>query len=472
MYFLTYPSYNTLTSMEKAYKGNKIGVLGLGVEGFVSAAYLKKIGAEVTVLDRKERQEISSETLSNLGELGVQFQLGETYKAHITDFDVIVRSPGVRLTEEETAALSAKQIPITSQTQIFFELCPAPIIGVTGTKGKGTTSTLIYQMLKNSGKDAYLGGNIGLPPLSFLDKLNKESIVVLELSSFQLMDVTISPHIGVMLMVVPEHLDYHSDVHEYIDAKRNIFRFQTPDDYAIVNRDYIASNESDIHSDGTVFYVSRERENDEGAFLQENAVWLRKNGKVQKIIDTEDIRLPGKHNLENVMAAIMAASLAGVEKDQMVTAIQEFSGLEHRLELVKQVAGVKYYDDSFSTTPETAIAAIEAFSEPAILILGGSGKDSDFTELGKVISESSHIRAIIGIGDEWLRIREQIEKSKEPKIIIEGAKDMHTVVQAASKIALPGNIVLLSPGCASFGMFKNYKERGDLFKEAVESLSN
>ncbi len=458
--------------MKDSYRGKKVGVLGLGVEGFASAAYMKKLGAEVTVLDRKEASEIAPETLAHLQTIGVQSRFGEQYKDHLTDFATIIRSPGVRLSEEERSVLTEKQITLTSQTQIFFELCPAPIIGITGTKGKGTTASLLYEMLKTAGKDAYLGGNIGLPPFSFLDQLTKKSVVVLELSSFQLMDMTKSPHIAVMLMTVPEHLDYHRDVAEYIDAKRNILRFQAADDFAIVNRDYIASNESDIYTNGQVFYLSRERETDEGCYLKDQAIWLRRNGKEQKIVATEDITLPGKHNLENVAAAVMAANLMGVSKDQMVATLRAFSGLEHRLSLVKTIAGVSYYDDSFSTTPETAIAAIEAFTQPEIIILGGSGKNSDFSELGKTIAEATNIKAIIGIGQEWPRIKEAIDEHGSKLFVVEGASDMQTVVQAASKIADPGDVVLLSPACASFDMFTNYKERGEKFREAVLQLQN
>lgn len=453
-------------------RGKSIGVLGLGIEGFISAAYLHKLGGNVTVLDVKPEHEHNKETLKNLSELGVSFQFGLDYKDSLEKFAIVVRSPGVKLSQDDRALLREHNVKITSQTQLFMELCPCPVIGVTGTKGKGTTSSLIFEMLKAEKKDVYLGGNIGVPPFSFLDNLTKDSYVVLELSSFQLQDLTISPHIAVMLMVVPEHLDYHEDEREYIEAKRNILIHQSPKDFAVLNRDYPATNESDIHTVGSVFFVSREREVDEGAFVQDKALWIREKGKARKIIDIDDIRIPGKHNFENILAAIMAANLAGVTKPSMVQVITTFSGLEHRLELVREINGVKYYDDSFSTTPETAMAAIEAFTEPEILILGGSGKNSDFSALGKLIGERKNIKAIIGIGDEWPRIRAEIAKGKEQRMLIEGARNMDTVVQAASKIAEAGDVVLLSPGCASFGMFKNYKERGDFFKAAVKKLLN
>lgn len=383
------------------FQGKKIVVLGKGVEGESSAKFLEEKGAQVSVLDENDNLE------------------------NLDSFDLIVRSPGVRIDDirksqfaRRQATSDKRQPDITSQTKLFFDLCPCPIIGVTGTKGKGTTASLIYEMLKKEGKDAYLGGNIGVPPLTFLDKLKKNSIVVLELSSFQLIDIGKSPsdakamegkpHIAVILMTTSEHLDWHKDVLEYVQAKRNILRFQTESDLAVINKDYPVSRESDVLTNGQVFYISRVDEVVEGCFIKDEKVIVRQGGIEQEIIDIKEILLPGRHNLENVCAATMAAILAGVNRKNISQILATFKGLEHRLELVSELRGIKYYDDSFSTTPETAIAAIEAFEAPEILILGGSSKKSDFKELGKVIAERANIKAIIGIGVEWERIKESI----------------------------------------------------------------
>ena len=428
-------------------KDKKIAVVGFGVEGEASEAYLKKHGALVTVLDKKQ---------------------GDNYLEGLGSYDLVVRSPGVKLS---TVSPFVSKDKITSQTKLFFDLCPAKIIGVTGTKGKGTTSSLIYEMLKKQGIDAYLGGNIGEPPFNFLDKLNTQSVVVLELSSFQLLDLDKSPHIAVMLMTTSEHLDYHKSVEEYIDAKRNILRNQTSEDYAILNRDYPPSNESDIFTEGRVFYLSTERGiNGEGCYIKDKAVWISTEGNEEKVIEAKDILLPGRHNLENVCAAVMVAKICDVSKENIVSVLKTFKGLIHRIELVATIKGVRYYDDSFSTTPETAIAAIEAFKEPEILILGGSSKNSNFKELAEVISKADNIKAIIGVGVEWQKIKEELNEFTAGYILLEGAKDMKTIVGAASKIALPGDVVLLSPACASFDMFKNYKDRGDQFKKEVAQL--
>jgi UDP-N-acetylmuramoylalanine--D-glutamate ligase len=458
-------------STYKQFSDKKIAVLGLGVEGTAITAFLIKHGATVTVCDAKEEKELDQGLVQGVKKLGGTLQLGRSYLQNLSSFDTLVRSPGIKRSQPEIIAAEKNGVEITSQTQLFFDLCPSPIIGVTGTKGKGTTSSLIFHMLQKAGKDVHLGGNIGLPPITFLDRLTPKSIVVLELSSFQLQDLTKSPHIAVMLMITSEHLDYHADINEYIQAKRNILRFQTSDDYAVLNRDYLATNESDIHTDGNVLFISREREVDEGCFVRDEGVWIRTGGREQKIINTKDIKLPGKHNWENVCAAVMAATLAGVEKYDIALVLTSFSGLEHRLELVGVVRGVKYYDDSFSTTPETAIAAIAAFTAPEILILGGSSKSSDFKTLGEVIGSVTNIKAIIGIGEEWEHIKTYIQNPTSQFLLIEGADSMEKIVQAAAKIATEGDVVLLSPACASFDMFKNYKDRGEQFKQAVLNLS-
>lgn len=455
------------------WSDKNVAVLGLGVEGLSNLQFLKEKNANVWVLDRRQKEDIDPSLLTSAEALGAQFIFGKDYLKNLTDYHVIVRSPGVKRLLPELVAAEKSGVIITSQIKLFFDLCPAKIIGVTGTKGKGTTSTMIYEMLKAAGRDVYLGGNIGTPPLDFLSKLQSSSWVVLELSSFQLQDLHKSPHIAVMLMITSEHMDHHASLEEYVEAKRNILRFQTADDFAIVNRDYPASNESDILTEGKVFYVSRERETDNACFSFGDKVRIRKNGNDLEIIKINEIKLPGKHNLENVCAAVMAANLAGVGQKHIVDVLKSFTGLEHRLELIRELDGIKYYDDSFSTTPETAVAAIESFEQPKILILGGSHKGSNFTELGKTIRESKSIKAIIGIGEEWFRIKEEIGiDNKELGIeIIEDKQDMKAIVAAAAKIAKSGDIVLLSPACASYGMFKNYKDRGNQFREQVLSLA-
>ena len=453
--------------ISRKLENKKIALLGFGVEGESSASYLVSKNAKVVVFDPRDKIDSDSKTIDHLEQEGVEFIFGR-YPENFSDFDLVLRSPGIKLSSSIIQKALNEGKVVTSQTQLFFDLCPAPIIGVTGTKGKGTTSTLIYEMLKKEGFTAFLGGNIGTPPFTFLDSLTPESKVVLEMSSFQLQDLHTSPHIAVMLMTVPEHMDYHENMEEYIEAKRNILRFQKPEDVTILNVDFPPTRESDLFTDGQIYHVSRVHDVEQGCFIKDDAIFLKMKGKTEKVIEAKDIKLPGKHNLENACAAILAAIFAGATMKSIVPVLKEFTGLPHRLELVATVNGVRFYDDSFSTTPETTIAAIEAFVDPKILILGGSSKKADFTELGKIISESDSIKAIIGIGVEWGQIKPHITNSGIK--IVEGCENMEEIIKKASEVGELGDIVLLSPACASFGMFKNYKQRGEEFKKEVSNL--
>jgi UDP-N-acetylmuramoylalanine--D-glutamate ligase len=429
------------------FRNKNIAVIGRGVEGLSSAKYLENKGAKVTILDKKD---------------------GDDYLNNLDSYDLIVRSPGVN----PSLLSSIPKDKVTTQTNLFLQLCPGKTIGVTGTKGKGTTSALIFEMLKKQGFDAYLGGNIGVAPFDFLDKLNVHSITVLELSSFQLEDVKKSPNISVVLMVTADHLNWHKDLNNYLNAKRNILRFQTGEDLAVINKDYLQSRESDVETAGKIYYVSTEDECELGCFIRQKSVWLRVADFEERIINNDEILIPGDHNLENVTAASMTAYLAGVSINNIAYILKTFKGLEHRLELVGEVNGVKYYDDSISTIPESAIVAIKAFKNPKILILGGLTEGSSFDELGKLIANDKSVKAIIGIGKEWPNIKTAIEKNSPAGqiLFLEGATTMQKIVAAASKIGNPGDIVLLSPGCKSFDMFKSYRDRGDQFKEEVGKL--
>lgn len=401
------------------WKGKKVAVLGWGIDSQDVYPWLVARGAEITVLDEKKD--------------------GKSF-GDLSKYDILVRSPGVyryrpAITEAEKAG-----VLVTSKTKIFFDQCPAKIIGVTGTKGKGTTSTLIYEILRKAGKNVFLGGNIGRGVFESIKMMDDESWVVLELSSFQLIDLQKSPHVAVVLMVTSEHQDWHGSPEEYVRAKFSICNFQFSNDYVVYNKDY------------------------------PNSVKIGMQGRGQKIaISGKDwqgeMRLRGEHNRENMAAATAVAEIIGVDKRLRDEVIKNFKGLEHRLEEVATVDGVTYFDDSFSTTPETTIAAIKAFTEPLILIAGGSEKGSDFTELGKVISEAKNIKAVILIGLMTERI-EQAIKNKDTKTL-KGAKNMTEIMEQVRSVAKPGDVVVLSPAAASFDMFKNYKERGNQFKEQV-----
>ncbi len=441
----------------------KIAVLGFEREGQSTLQFILRDpafrGAEIWVLDKKEDIRVPK---------GVHAKLGKDYMSDLNGFDLIFRTPGVRYYAPEIQHARQQGAIISSATKLFFDRCPARIIGVTGTKGKGTTSTLIYRMLKAGGRKAFLAGNIGVPPLDILPKLEKKSWVVLELSSFQLIDLEKSPYIGVALMVTEEHLDWHADVKEYVAAKSNIVRFQSPADYAVIAEDYPRTRSYARKTRGKIFTFSRHHPVKKGTWAQDDAFWFSDGVHKQKICSVSELHIPGEHNWENASAAITAAKLAGIAKADIKKAIATFHGLEHRIEFVAKIKGVSYYNDSYSTTPDAAAVAMQAFAAPKILILGGSHKNADFSKLGRAISRSKSIKAIIGIGVEWPRIKEHIHN---PRIqIIEGRTTMKAIIAAAHKTAAPGDVVIISPGCASFGMFKNYTDRGKQFKAAVKAL--
>lgn len=449
---------------QNSFSGKRVAVFGYGIEGQSAAEFFSDRRAQVTVFD--EKKSLNQPGISS-GRNPFERFVGGIFK-DIGTFDYLVVSPGIRLDRPVFRKAGKNGITFTTATNVFMDLCPCPVIGVTGTKGKGTTSSLIYEMLKADGIDAYLGGNIGTAPLSFLDKLTPLSVVVLELSSFQIMNMDRSPYMAVVLMVTSEHLDYHTDTDEYISAKSNLVRYQKPGDIAVINTDYQNSRKIGAGAKHSVWQVSTKTPVSRGSWVQDALVYVSDGKQVESVVPVSEIYIPGRHNWENVTAASAAAYARGVTIASIRTVVRTFRGLPHRLELVRTHMGISYYDDSFSTTPETAIAAINAFKQPKIVILGGSGKGSDFSELGEVIRTNGSIKAIIGIGAEWPKIKPEIPSDKFK--IIEGCGSMKEIVDAVLKIAQPNDVVLLSPACASFDMFSNYKDRGDQFKQIVSGI--
>lgn len=449
------------------FSGQRVAILGFGVEGRDATDFFLSRGARVTVFDEKDASAFDPRDIDLRKDAGAEFSFGNI--APLTQFDLIIRSPGIRPDSSQLNDARERRVTVTSATNLFFDLCPCPIVGITGTKGKGTTASLLAEMLKTDGKDAHLAGNIGTPMLSLLEKLSPSSVVILELSSFQLMDATKSPHISVVLMVTREHLDYHAGEPEYVSAKSSIVAFQTQDDVCVVNSDYPNSASIASRSKAKKYSISTNQSVEEGCFIQDSKLVLRVGEAQRNLMDAKDVFIPGRHNLENACAAAMTASVLGCSDASIVTTLKTFKGLEHRLEFVRELRGVRYYNDSYSSIPESAIAAMQAFQQPIILILGGSPKGSDFRELGNAIAAAKNIKAIVGIGQEWPRIR-AVMTLADRMTIIENQRTMHDIVQAAHELAQPGDIVVLSPACASFDMFKNYKDRGSQFKAQVVSL--
>ncbi len=430
----------------------KVAIIGYATDGRSSAEYFARRGDEVTICDQKKDVDIPAKFAR---------ELGETYLDNLDSFDIVVRTSGMRPSTLTSKNPSVEK-KITTSVNEFMRACPTKnIIGVTGTKGKGTTSTLIAKMLEAAGHPVHLGGNIGRSPLDFIDSVKNDDWVVLELSSFQLIDLQTSPHIAACVMVVPEHLNWHADFAEYAQAKSQLFAHQTSEDIAI----YFATSEESkkIAAAGAgkkvPYYESP------GAWINGSMVTIDGN----EICTTDEIKLLGKHNWQNVCAAITAVWQAGVRDVEAVRSVAtSFTGLEHRLEFVREFGGVRYYDDSFGTTPETAIVALEAFAGPKIAILGGSDKGASYDELAKAVA-SSNVRHAILIGDQAGRIKEALEAAGYNETSGD-VRNMIEIVDAARAAAEPGDVVLLSTGCASFGMFTDYKDRGNQFKQAVQAL--
>lgn len=456
----------------------KVAVIGYGVEGQSIVLYLLKHGYKnVTVCDENKDALFG---LRGRVDGGVSVRTGASYLKGISDFDLIFRSPGVHL--DKLSGVPSEKI--TSATRFFFEKCPCPIVGVSGTKGKGTCASLIFLLLSRPGvkkqqvrknvsgrEKIFLGGNIGVPALDFLDKLTKKSTIVLELSSFQLQDTGKSPHIAVLLNTTSDHMDYHADTFEYMNAKANILKHQKKTDFAVMNCDYDYFDYYAPLVRGKLLQVSRKTRISDGAYEEGGKIYFAHDGKPEFIMNSREIGIIGGHNVENVLPAVCVGKILGVKNEQIVKAAKEFKGLPHRLEFVRELRGVRYYNDSCSTNPETSIAGVYAFTEPLILIAGGSSKGADFDKWGKKLCERSNLKTVILIGQTAPELSDALTKhcgDKHLRIIRRG--DLEETVLEAYTSAKPGSVVLLSPACASFDMFKNYKERGEMFGNIVWSL--
>ncbi|MFH1840787.1 MAG: UDP-N-acetylmuramoyl-L-alanine--D-glutamate ligase [Candidatus Shapirobacteria bacterium] len=439
-----------------AWQNKKVAVLGLGLEGRDVVDCLLPQRAEISVYDLDPKIKKVA---------GVKFFLGEKYlDKGLTGYDYVFRSPAFKPSLPEIRAAEEAGVVVTSATKLFFETCPGKIIGVTGTKGKGTTATLIYEILKAAGKQVYLAGNVGLPVLSLLPKLDLTSWVVLELSSFQLMDMEKSPAVAVVLFITSEHLDYHTSTEEYVQAKAHLVRYQGINDWAVLNLDNAASASFACLTPAKKVFFSRRRLTN-GAYVGEGDFFYQQ----ESLGKTGDLLLRGQHNWENVAAAITTAKIAGVSTQTIKDVVFSFKGLEHRLELAAEKEGVSFYNDSFSTTPETTIAAVRSFKEAVILIAGGSDKGSDYGELGKEIAQSS-VRALILVGLMAEKIQKAVLEAGFRGKILFRPLSLRQAVAWAKKEAREHEVVLLSPACASFDQFKNYKDRGEQFKKYVQAL--
>ena len=444
-----------------AWRDKRLAVLGLGVSNRPLVRLLLRSGCRVVGCDRTPREKLDPEVLE-LEQMGCSLRLGDGYLDHLSA-DVVFRTPGMHPATPELEALRRQGAEITSEMEIFFECCPCTLIGVTGSDGKTTTTTLIARMLTEAGKKVWLGGNIGTPLLPELEQMCPEDYAVVELSSFQLMDMRRSPHIAVITNLAPNHLDVHRDMAEYVQAKENIFRFQSPEDTLILNRDNAITDS--FTGPGTTLRFSRVKPTD-GVWVQDGVI----RSPEGPILATGDILIPGVHNIENYMAAILAVR-EWVPDDVIRRVTKSFGGVEHRIELVRVRDGVRYYNDSIASSPSRTIAGLRSFPEKVILIAGGYDKHIPYDVLGPEIC--THVKKLILNGATAPKIRAAVEQAPDyrpgsPEIM--DCPDLDAAIDAAVRAAVPGDTVLMSPASAAFDQFKNFMVRGNFFKKKIGAL--
>lgn len=456
---------NKLDEFKYNVAGKNITVIGIGISNLPLIKYLVSLGANVTACDRRSAEDLG-ENYTELEKLGVKFNLGDGYLNNLSG-DMIFKTPGMRYDVPELLKAKENGSIVTSEMEVFFEVCPSHIIAVTGSDGKTTTTTLIHKMMTDAGYKTWLGGNIGNPLLTDTEKMKENDWVILELSSFQLHTMRKSPEIAVITNISPNHLDMHKDYKEYIDAKKNIMLYQNEGDTLIVNADNQVTADIGKSASGAVKYFSRNDMAD--VYLDGNII---KRGIVE-ILNIKDIKIPGMHNVENYMAAIAAVS-GLVSKEVIVNVAKTFGGVEHRIELVRTLDGVKYYNSSIDSSPNRTINTLRVFPNKVIMIAGGKDKGIPYDEIGPALAE--HVKVLILIGATSDKIQEaldaEINKTGNGKDIeVIRATSYEYAVNTARSKAHDGDVVLLSPASTSFDMFRNFEERGNLFKKIVNELN-
>lgn len=448
-----------LEQFKKYMNGKHALLLGAGVSNKPLIKMLLSYGAKVTVCDKN--QAIAEEFLDEM-KMGAAFQFGENYLDNL-DADIIFKTPGIRADIPQLLEAAERGTIITSEMDVFFHLCPCKIIAVTGSDGKTTTTTLIHNILSKSGKKCHLGGNIGKPLLPEIEYIAEEDVAVVELSSFQLMTMTKSPDIAVITNIAPNHLDVHKGMEEYTEAKKNVFKFQGEGDLLVLNAKNDITSKLDSEAKGEVVFFGGE---DSTVSLRGNFIYFKED----PVLDINDILIPGAHNVENYMAAI-GAVYAIADKDSIYDVAKNFGGVEHRIEFVKEIDGVRFYNDSIASSPTRARAGLHAFDKKVILIAGGYDKKIPFDDFGYDIKE--RVKRLYLIGDTASKIKDAVLKACDGQRlipIITQYQTLDSVVKEAYMSAQAGDIVLLSPACASFDSFKNFEERGKKFKELVKKL--
>jgi len=446
--------------------GKRVLVVGLGRSGVASALFLKARGARVTVSDTKSEDQLREEIPALLDE-GITVETGGHGERTFQNQDLIVVSPGVPIDTEPITQAKALGQPVIGEIELASRFLQGEIVAITGSNGKTTTTTLVGEILSKSGLKTLVGGNIGTPAISLVPQAAPDTITVLEVSSFQLETiVSLRPKVAVVLNVTPDHLDRHRTFQAYVDAKARIFENQSAEDFAVLNADDPTCVEMAGRTRAHVFWFSRKRDVEQGALVRNDQIAFRRNASQLEIMPVSEIPLKGLHNLENVLAAVCAGALMGCDAEKIRSANREFKAVEHRLEYVATVLGVEYYNDSKATNVDAAIKALESFPANIHLILGGKDKDSDYTVLNDLLRQRA--KRVYTIGAAADKIQAHIKGAVE--IVASGT--LESAVKRAAASAVPGDVVLLAPACASFDQFKNYEHRGRAFKELVRGLGS
>lgn len=462
-----------LEEFEEFIKFRKVAIIGLGVSNIPLIDYMYDKKANVTVFDDREEESIQKEILDKIKEYKFKFYFGKDSLKNLKNlknFDIIFRSPSCLPTKPELMAEEKRGAIVTTEIEMLMKMCPCKILGVTGSDGKTTTTSLIYSILKKAGYNTYLGGNIGTPLFTKLNEITPKDILVLELSSFQLMGMDVSPNIAVITNITPNHLNIHKDYQEYIDSKKNIFKFQNEDDILVLNYDNEITRNCEKEANSRVIFFSGKSKLEDGFIVDDKVIKECSDGIRKHILDTKDVILRGEHNYENIATAL-AATKTLVDTDIAVKAIKEFKPVEHRLEFVREIDEVKWYNDSVSSSPTRTIAGLKSFDEDIILIAGGYDKNLDYTSIAKPIIEK--VKGLILIGQTSGKIYDAVKKeleNQDKNLDIYMCDRLEDTVNLAKKISKPGQIVLFSPASASFDMFKNFADRGIKFKKLVNDL--
>ncbi|MBM3264594.1 MAG: UDP-N-acetylmuramoyl-L-alanine--D-glutamate ligase [candidate division Zixibacteria bacterium] len=455
-----------------SYTGLRVTVLGLGLfsGGVATARFFARHGAQVTVTDRKPAEKLQP-SIDALAGLPIRFVLGEHREGDMLAADLLVVGPAVQDDSPYFRLALAHGIPVTTEMNIFFDRCPAPIVGVTGSNGKTTTTSLIAAFCRARDARSVVGGNIGHSLLDEIDAISPDTTVVLELSSFQLHRLAWigrSPHVAVVTNLSPNHLDWHGTYEAYTEAKRQIVRFQTAADTAVLNADDPELRRWADDSAGRVLWFGLDAQIREGAAVYNGAIVFRDGMREHSICPVDTIRIPGRHNLANTLAAVAGACACGIEPAALAPVLAEFRGVVHRLERVRELDGVRYYNDSASTTPESAVTALRAFDDPVVLIAGGYDKGMPFDAMAAEAMRRARAVVLIGVAAET--IEKALAASGGPLPVVAHAATLKEAVRRSQQLACPGDTVVLSPGCASYDMFVNFEDRGQQFKTEVEGL--